>query len=288
MLIRITQDTAEAFDSMAPDEIFYPPDKKGHYLIGEVGEEGDETVSRGLLIFEVDEENDTIYAQLSWLYVAQAYRGKGVAEELMTEFYRLLNDEEITDVFCDVPFPEEYNELCAFLENWGFEFWLRDDNTFMTTLGQAAQASALKDRKACDDVRALQTLTDNEWKRLTACMSEQDGAFDISRDAYEQTVSCALFCGDVPYGGCLVQVNGGGQLVLTVLRRTNDAPSAVIYQMLVYSLNTALEKYGVEKEVRVECRTAKAARLVTYFFPDAQPALIRSGRYVWDEDEEEE
>lgn len=288
MLIRITQGTAEAFENMVPGEILYPLDKKGHYCIGAVSEEESGTTSQGLLVFEINEEDDTIYAQLSWLYVAQAFRRQGIAEELMTEFYRLLNGEEITDVFCEVPFPEEYNELCAYLEEWGFGFRLTDDYTFITTLGQAAQVPALKDKNPGKEVRPLQELNDMEWKNIVGYLTQQDSYKDmeVQRDAYEQTVSCAVFQGADLEGIFLVQLNGGGQLVPTIMSCVQGSSSAVIYQMLLYALGAALEQYGEQKEVRVDCTTARQANLIAYLFPDAQPALVRSGRYVWNEEEE--
>lgn len=282
MLITITENSVDAFENMAEKIYLYPLEKNGHYCIGAVDDLSEKKVSQGILIFDVSMEDSEIYAQLSWLYVAEQYRSKGIGEELMNEFYRILNETGVKNVYADIPFPEDYDELCAFLEDWGFDFELVDDYTFTASLSALSNNPVFTKKLQNSLVRSLREINSTEWKRVVNYLDKNSDYedFDYDIDLYEVDISCVIFRGSMPIGMFLVKANGAKQLEPAVLSVIAGSPPSVTYQMLLSAFHAAQAKYGQNKEIYIKCKSQKTARLIDYFFKDAQPSIVRSGRYV--------
>lgn len=159
MIIQITETTVKAYEHMIAPEQLYPLDRPGHYCLGAVAEKDGKETAAGILVFDISEgsvgEESAIAAQIQWLYVEEDFRNQGIGNELMTELYRILNQAEIFPVLCDIPFPEEYNELCAFLEDWGFAFSLIDKYEFRTTLEKLKRNKNFAGKKRRDRLPLL-------------------------------------------------------------------------------------------------------------------------------------
>lgn len=295
MLIRITEEVADAYDNMAAPEILYPIDAPGHYVIGSVTYENDtnendaQPVSSGLLIFDVNESDGIIGAELRWLYVAEAYRQRGIANELMTEFYRLLNTQSIRWVSCDVPLPQEYNLLCAFLEEWGFTFQLVDDPIFHANISQLAAAKAFSSVKHQQGkgICSIRQLHPEEWNDLCRQYWKTTGRSleKQSRSDYEQDVSCVIYQQHMLAGVFLLSSNGRGTLMPELLNCFTGNPKIVIYQLLLYALCAAEQVYGGEGQFLMRCTSRLAVTLVSHLYPDIQPSLTRHGQYTLDQEE---
>lgn len=289
MIIQVTKNTAQSFDKLVVPELFYPVEREGHYCIGAVFENENENIAAGILIFDVDEGGSDgeslIVVRLRWIYVAEEFRNKGIGNSLMEEFYRVLNDSELYNVICDVPFPEEYDELCSFLENWGFVFKLTDIYDYTAAVGEYLSTKALSGKKPSEAVISISGLEPVEWRHLVKLLKAKYRYNDLSENIndYDKNISCVWYDKNAIKGVLLVKIYGKNTAVPYVLRCINGNNSMIIFNLIVYGLNAAAKKYGNDTKVYVECTADYVADIIAYFFPDAQPLLVRRGIYVVDE-----
>ena len=255
---------------MIVPEQLYPLDKPGHYCLGAVTEK----------------DGNAIAAQLQWLYVEEDFRNQGIGNELMTELYRILNQAEVFPVLCDIPFPEEYNELCAFLEDWGFTFGLIDKYEFRTTLENLKQNKNFAGKKVTGQVASLEDLKSADWNQLRKLLQDEPQVLEIlqTKDLYEPQISCVCWKKDKIQAMLLVRNVADDQLIPELLLGFSTSSSAEIYQLLLNAIDKAGKKYPAHTQILVSCQTAESANLIAYLFPDAQPELVRRGIYTEDDE----
>lgn len=294
MIIRITETTVKAYEHMITPEQLYPLDRPGHYCLGAVTEKDGKETAAGILVFDISEgmigDESAIAAQIQWLYVEEDFRNQGIGNALMTELYRILNQAEVFPVLCDIPFPEEYNELCAFLEGWGFTFRLIDKYEWKTTLENLKQNKNFAGKKITGQVISLEDLKPVEWNQLHKLLQDEPQVLEIlqTKDLYEPQISCVCWKNEKIQSLFLVCRGAEDQLIPELLLGFPTSSSADIYQMLLYALDRAEKNYPAHTQVLISCHTASSANLIAYLFPDAQPELVRRGIYTGDWEEEEE
>lgn len=287
-VITITEETAEAFAGLIEPQFFYPLNRPGHYCLGAVLEKEDQNYAAGILVFDVENGHiGTVQIPavlLRWIYVAEEYRQQGIANQLMEECYRVLNAAGLDGLLCDVPFSEEYNLLCAFLEDWGFTFELRDQYDFLEPLGAIGSSPAFSGKKPGGVAKPVRDLSAEEWKQLISNMKklERRAMLPEARDAYDADISCAVSKGQQIKGAFLVSMDAGGRLVPMALESLDSCSRPEIYDMLLYAHDAAEKKYGKNTLVCKECYSKELADLIGYMMPDAQPVLVRHGVYTGD------
>ena len=286
MIIQITETTAKAYEHMIISEQLYPLNRPGHYCLGAVVNTDGKEEAAGILVFDVSEgiidAESRIAAQIQWLYVEESYRNQGIGNELMTELYRILNQSEVYPVICDIPFPEEYNELCAFLEDWGFSFRLIDKYEFVTTLGDLRQNKNFAGKKATNQITSLSALKPADWTQLRKLLLEEPQILDALqvKDLYESQISCVCWKNEKIQAIFLVRNSSDEHLIPELLLGFPSSTSAEIYQLLLYAIEKAEKIYPDHTTVTVTCQTVGTANLIAYLFPDAQPELVRRGVYT--------
>lgn len=282
MLITITNETADAFETMIEKRYLYPIEQRGHFCIGAIQKEDNDAWSEGLLVFDVKQQDGEVCAHLRWLYVARRFREQGIAKELTDDFFRLVRHENITRIYCEFPETRRMNSLRSYLEKIGFEFEEKQCYDFVATLGQIAEIPALRDKKSDSETFFLHDLKELEWKRLFRYLRQQvtNQTIDYDREGYETEISCTVFEGDNPIGVCLVRMNDEEQLELLALNAAAKNRSKILFQMLLKALSAARRQYGDEKEMHIKSLTTGGKKLIAYFFPEREPDSVRSGKYV--------
>lgn len=294
MIIQITDMTAEAYEHMVTPEQLYPLDEPGHYCLGAVDEKDGELTAVGILIFDVLEGTNgvevDIAAVLNWLYVEEVYRGQGYGNALMEELYRILNGVGVYPLLCDVPFPAEYNELCAFLEDWGLEFTPVDKYEFRTTLGEVRRNKYLAGKKVVGKVTAIADLNPQEWEQLKKELENEPMHLELLENPhfYDGELSCVFHNGDRIQAIFVVRSCKETVLIPELLLGFITDCSVQLYQLLLFALEKTKEKYGDDTQIQMCCQTAGSARLIDVLFPDAEPELVRRGVYMIETEEPEE
>ena len=275
---------------MIVPEQLYPLDRPGHYCLGAVAERDGKETAAGILVFDISEgsvgEESAIAAQIQWLYVEEDMRNQGIGNELMAELYRILNQAEVFPIICDVPFSEEYNELCAFLEDWGFTFGLIDKYEFRTTLENLKQNKNFAGKNVTGKVTSLEDLKSADWNQLRKLLQEEPQVLEIlqTKDLYEPQISCVCWKNERIQALFLVRNGAQDQLIPELLLGFPTSSSAEIYQLLLNAIDKAGKKYPAHTQILVSCQTAESANLIGYLFPDAQPELVRRGIYTGDDE----
>ena len=162
----ITEESKKPFeDLISASEFEKVP--QNEYALGAVVQEGTQEYAAGILTFDVEEgmtdDGNLIAVTIKWFFVAEKFRRKGVGEALMQEFFRVVDEADMDDIFCDIQMPQEYNELCAYLESWGFTFTLMDSHVVSITLGMVREKCAFVEKIATQRVRPLKEIEEKDF-----------------------------------------------------------------------------------------------------------------------------
>ena len=131
-LITITEEWKAYFSTLIPEELLCKLDQKERFAIGALEEEQGRQYSAGILLFRILESkyDSFLFPTLAveWIYVDEPYRGRGIADAMMEKLSSILDRSGITLVKCEVPKEEQYDDLCAYLETWDFEFMVAESH----------------------------------------------------------------------------------------------------------------------------------------------------------------
>lgn len=266
---------------MVPSKIFEQVNSIGHFGLGAILDKQDDKYSAGVLIFDVDEgtngEENLTVAVIKWFYVAEEFRKNGVSDELMKEFFRVMDDAGIEHIICDVPMPEEYDFLCAYLEEWGFEFTLANIYEVTAELGEILEKPVFSGSKASSKTIALKEVPALSFRQFIGNMKKRHDVLNIitaNVSDYDSDVSCVYMNGSSVEGAMLIKAYNSGELELLFMRAISNAQK-VMADLLLFSAHAAAKKYSPETTVHIICRIEAAAGVIQKLFPDRQPLLVR-------------
>lgn len=284
LITTVTCENKALFESMAQAQWFDLLELPGRFVLGAIDEDDQGQYAAGVLVFEVEEispEEDAylIAGTLRWLYVEPQARGRGVGDALMEEFFRVIGETGgVHLALCDVPMDAEYNELCAFLEDWGFTFSIGD--VFETTLplGELLSNSFFSGNPGLPVVSLSESPSlalSREIDRYTELPSVRSDLPELLPFC-DMDVSCALWDKLELKGLMLVLASPNGSLEPLLMRSLSSDPR-IVMGLARFAGQKAKEKYPMEKPVRLVCRTQAASSLISFFLPDMQPLLMRRG-----------
>lgn len=246
-------------------------------------DDGEKEVA-GVLVFSADEGSvgteEWIAATIQWLYVEPDYRGTQTADRLMESFWDVMDKSGIEHILCDIPFPEEYNQLCAYLEDWGFQFFLMDRYELTVPLQKFEEIRALHGTPS-SHVRPLRQITQADFNLFLPRILELPGVFQqlpTSVSAYDGDVSCVCMSRTGIEGALLVRKAAEGLLEILLLRALSQ-PQKNMAELSCFAMRAAENKYPPDTMVHIDCRTDASADVLSKLFPDAQPLLVRRGYY---------
>lgn len=286
MQIKITEDTAWAFEDMAPQEVFFPVDRKGRYCIGEVRPVAGTDTALGILIFELSEGFEQSEIRLKWLYVAEGFRGQGIGNSLLESFYNIvknLDSNILSDVCCDIPNREEYNNLCHFLENNDFAFGIKEDNVIELSMSRVVQCSFAQKELVDKRVSSIDALTYGQWKKVCDEIERTEAGFDRNMDAYEKKVSSVIVIDNKPVAIILLQMNGSSQLQVSTMGSTSKNKASDMALLINHSIQAARKEYGDDVSFKLICDNPYTNSFVEKFFPELEHGLVRAGHYTYSE-----
>lgn len=284
MQIKITEDTAWAFEDMVPQEILYPIDRMGRYSIGEVRSiEGEET-ALGILVFELKEGFKQSEIQLQWIYVAEGFREQGIGQSLLKSFFNIVNNIDhkfISDVCCKIPNGDEYSNLCQFFEKNGFVFETTEDNAVEVSMSRVKECSFVKKEIIDERVTSIGTLTYGQWQKICDLIEKTEAGFDRNIDAYEKKVSSVVLIDRIPVAILLFQKNGANQLQVSIISCTSKNKASEIALLIAYSIQMAQTIYGEEVSFKLVCDNQYITSFVEKFFPEIAYRPVKFGHYCY-------
>ena len=259
--------------------------------MGYVAEADEGSYPCGVLVFSVDSgsngEENLIAAQIHWFYVAKKQRKQGVAEELLRELFRIMEESNVEHILCDIPMSDEYNELCSYLESWGFVISLTDKYEADIPLGDVAKFDKNRNTINYQNIKPLSCFSNSQLTKFFNRMN--NSTFDADHFSkkitdYNTQVSCAYVNNGVIDG--LLLICGRGEMLEVKLFYSTKNVKQSMLQMFSYSLAEARKKYPDETTVHVAVLSSPSANLVSKMFPELSPRLVRRAYYsVFDFDE---
>lgn len=238
----------------------------------------------GVLVFSADKGSvgteEWLAATIQWLYVEPEYRGTQTANRLMESFWDVMDKSGIEHILCDIPFPEEYNRLCAYLESWGFRFFLMERYLLTVPLQKFKEIHTLHGSYS-SRVRPLRQVTQADFNLFLPRILELPGVFQqlpTSLSAYEGDVSCVCM-GSTGIEGALLVRKAAEDLLELLLLRSLFQPQKIMAELSSFALRAAENKYPPDIMVQIDCRSGASADVLSKLFPNAQPLLVRRGYY---------
>lgn len=288
----IDETNKPVFEKLMPEEQYLLLNRPSVFALGAIWEDEGGKSAAGTLVFSVEEgssdDEEMVAARILWLYIAPEYRGQRVADQLMDAFFGVMDESGIEYALCDIPMPEEYNLLCAYLEAWGFHFGMVNRYDLTVELGELSKKKEFQKKQAVA-LHSLQEVPQPAFGRFVKSVLELPGVWQdlpYSLKEYECSVSCVYMDGKNIEGALLVQYAGNGVLDVVLLRTLINRP-ALMAGLICYALRAAEKKYAPDTQVRIVCRSEAAVSLLGGLFPDAEPLLVRRGCYYSGEDEME-
>lgn len=270
------------FEKLLPTELFSMLSMPGYFALGAIYEEDNEKYAAGILVFEITEgfngEENVIGAQLHWIYVAESFRQKGIADALMQELLRVLDASEIELLRCDLPMGEEYDFLCFYLEQWDFEFRHVEKYECDVTLKELMDNPFFQ-KKPKKYVESLSEF--GESTIIQGIQQFQDMPYvpvDLEEllEFCDKEVSCAIWEDGSIKGLLMLQKKSDEKLELLFARSLNGKPEQII-DMFLFAKQQLEKKYVPQTKIHIKCYMESSANLIAYFLPEAQPLLVRRG-----------
>lgn len=290
-VVTVDKKNRSLFEHMAPEEFFEPLEQDGHYVLGAIGEDDQGMYAAGVLSFDVvddfDGETRILIGMLRWLYVSQEFRNRGAADTLMEEYFRLLAYSGIELTIFDLPFNTQYDELCIYLEGWGFSFFLTDRFELRIDMAEVIEVPQLWG-KASSNVLPLNELGKEELKQVIRKAEEQENIDPDFRDKIkvcDKEVSAVVYRnGEIK--GLSVICPKTSQILEISFLRIFGKEAIDIRDLIHYTSEHILEKYGVKTQIRGLCRDENTANIIHKLFPNIQPLLVHRGICITSDEEE--
>ena len=290
-VVTVDEKNRSLFEHMVAEEFFEPLDKEGHYVLGAIGEDEYGMYAAGVLSFDVvddyDGETRILIGMLRWLYVAEEFRNRGAADALMEEYFRLLAHSGIEVAILDLPFDTRYDELCIYLEGWGFSFFLTERFELRLTMQDVLEVEELWG-KASGNVIPIKELKKEDLKQIMEKAEELD---NIDPDFRDKIKGCDKNCSAAVYHNG--EINGvavinpiTSDIIEISCFRMFEKEAACMKDLIHYVSEHVLGKYGMQVQIRGLCRDEITANMISKLFPHIQPLLVHRGVCITLDEEE--
>lgn len=270
------------FERLMPEELYSVITMPGYFALGAIWEEESEKYTAGTLVFEITEgfngEENVIGAVLHWIYVAEQFRKKGIADALMKELLNVLDASAIDLLRCDLPMGDEYDFLCFYLEQWGFEFRHMEKYECDVTMEELKQNPfwKRKNKKRVESLAEFSESTVIQGVRQFQDMPYVPVDLEEAYGLCDKDVSCAIWEDGSIKGLILIQKKSKEKLELLFARSLNEEPEQMI-DLFLFAGQELEKKYTPETKIHIKCHMESSAKLIAYFLPNAQPFLVRRG-----------
>ena len=301
MVIRVTEKEIEHFLPFIPMNM-HNEVKKGMWLcLGAVSESGEAV---GVILFSShygmysyiegsDEKgkkkNSSIL--IHWIFVAEGFRGKGIGDELMQAFSKVIEGNPAKTVVCVVPINSDYDIVEEFFISWGFRFEITYSNElvlrkedFLDTIPDKDDADkkikAAANRKI-KNFSSVTELSDDVFAKTVKKIKvkEKDYYDDLSenKDDYAGDLSSVILKdGEVSSIILFRRIFGNNLEILTLYGFNSDGANELL-NLLRFSGGNYLINYPEDSKIFITLRNERGRKLAKYMFPDKKTIPIRKG-----------
>jgi GNAT superfamily N-acetyltransferase len=278
----LSKDDKCRFDHLMSKKALSVMERVAAYGIGITVTEDKGLVPAGTIVFSLDmtdaPEEMPAVMELHWLYVDEEYRKKGVATRLMEIFAEIINSSEVGSIICDVPLNSDYDELTAFLEGWGFEFYLTEKNEQILTWEDIRQHPVLGQPVKSQNVFSLNTFSNEQISKCLRILQLKNWE-DFLIAETDLQLSCICIKDNVPKGILLIRRNPEYMLEPLLIETAGKSETSlpVAVELLSHAILEVPPQFKRDSFIYVLIRRLEGAQLWDSLFPDRPPALIRRG-----------
>ena len=239
----------------------------------------------GAIVFcvetEKDDAGDHLVLVIKSLFVEPEHRMEGIGIILLRALLKVGFESDAEAVRADVPLGLEYNDICYFLYDTGFEFNITELFEVTFNLGDILKNPALKSgqtmAKPLRDVTQQEYYKTLEYLRGIHDLSEMD--ISDKKSDYDEDVSSILLEKGQPPCLYLVKSLANGQLKPVLLRLGKNGGALQAAQLLACSAGEGEKKYPADTPIRIKCYDERDAQLINHIFPQARPLIVRRGYF---------
>ncbi len=267
--------------------------REGSHGIGALVKDDDGMLPVGTLVFLPDmledEDGRKSVAELNWLYVDEEYRNMGVGRLLMETFAKVVNNTGIHGVICDVPLDSEYDELVTYLADWGFIFSPMDKNEFVLDWDDIQYHPILGKRAKTPHVTSLGSLPKGMLETSLRMLQIKEWS-ELSVDEFDPKMSGIYFDGNTAEGIFLIRKDPDNMYELLLLKVRDDLEkkAEIIKELLFHAKNMIPDDEKEDLSIYVIIRSLKGAELWDALFPEEEPALVRRGVNILEEESDDQ
>ncbi len=295
MVIKVDERTMESFAPLIPEALRDYAGSGDAFCLGAVLDE----TAAGVLVFSVNEGLDKngdncAMIELLWIYTAEGFRQRGVANELMEALSDLLDDNPSEGIICYIPSDGRYELAGSYLASWGFDFEDKDIPVMIITKedcrAQVKDIDKVKAKNLAGDAarpeglvtvseipkmkfrKAIKRMMEDEIPELVRSVSED-------RDTYDADISFANVRDGEVSSVILFERRRDYELHLVALDALPDADSRELLNLLHYSAGLYYTQEPEETVVWFMLRNKKSMNLAKHIFPRKDVILVKRGFY---------
>lgn len=282
MITTINKENCMQFKGLLPVEELEKVLLNKKFGLGAISDNNNEYEAVGTLVFSTGlwdtYEGEILAVMIDWFYIGKDFRMRGAADELMSGFFEIMRKSGVEHILCDIPADVDYNLLCAYLEESGFEFIFTDKYEVNVTLEDVMNKPLLSPAA----IKNVNSLSDVDEKAFNAFLDKliekkmMPAEFEMEKQYYDQDISCFECSNGSIDGMLLLHVNTGKILELELLRSLNGNVSGVA-EMMSFAVHEASKRYPADIFIRYKCHDIISCQVTEKMFPKQHPKAVRRG-----------
>ncbi len=282
-------DVFKKFDHLLSVKAKMCLERAGSHGIGITVSEMGYRIPAGTLVFLPDmlhgDQEEEPVIELVWLYVDEKYRNMGVGKRLMDIFADVVNDSGVSNVICDVPLNSACDSIVTFLENWGFVFSLIEKNEFLLTMNDISEHHILGKVGNAPHVSSFDSIPKDMMQEVMRKLQLKEWSA-LPMNEMDHELSGVYFDGNTPEGIFIIRrkPNDIVEPILICIRENAKAYATVIRELLFHAINNMPVGKKDSSYIYVMIRTLQGAKIWDGLFPDYQPAIVRRGINILEEE----
>lgn len=285
LMTRVTPNNLKVFHNLIPDEHYDDIMAGRKHALGAIRMKAGRSCCAGVAVYRIDVQTITMapVIKLDWIYVAQDFRNRGVANMLMAELAGLALQNEETFISVNVNIPDdsdqemrdEFEALEGFIRTWNFRLSVDAGRLFYINL------ESLKDNKyfseQAEGVRSLSELGLGGRDMIQRFFRKSNKDYDDRmrifayehQDFFDPDVSCAIVTGGVITALFLVHRYISGVYRYEIIRCSHNTDPIVFLQLLRHGYRSALAKGDGNGMLFGTFESAEGYMTVAKLIPDA-------------------
>ncbi len=239
--IRVDAGNVERFGTVIISDLCDEIVAKKSYAIGAIRSGEDAAVAAGALVYDIVTSGGKLTMRIKWLYVDEAFRGRGVAHSLVAEAVKTYIDSDaIDDMTVDMSLGKDWLMILGYFFNfWRFEFGTSISCEADIRIGDIRDPGGLMSR--AEGVRALSDLDTSVIGDYLNKMGYTGFLTDerLWREYTDKKLSCFVGDANAPGGMLLAHRLPSGRVTVEFIN--SDDPDALISMISHFVMTAAKE-----------------------------------------------